>query len=120
MKGLPGAGKTTRATELSMRTGAVIVSRDELRTRPRYFHEVDKQLAQGNSVVADATNFTTAEMLEAIAAEHKAKLVVEFLDTPVEVCIERDYKRGSDFVGAAAIRKMHNEFLREDADAQQI
>lgn len=112
MKGLPAAGKTTRAAELSTQTGAVIVSRDDLKTRPRYFHEIDKQLAEGNTVVADATNFTTGEVLEVIAAQHKAKLVVEFLDTPVEVCIERDYKRTDERVGAAAIRKMHKDFLR--------
>lgn len=119
LSGLPGAGKTTRALELAATRFAVLLSRDELRVS--YRNKIDEGhltevmavqakylLSSGYDVVVDSWNLTCSDedLWFCVAADAGAVIQWIHLNTPVEVCVERDAARplsiGEDCVRGAA------------------
>lgn len=128
MKGLPGSGKSTYAKELVEKQDYYRVNKDDLRAmlhnsrwgkdREKYILRwrdqiVRDSLSGGRNVVVDDTNLAPKhqETLRQIAEDNRAIFEVKFIDTPVEVCIERDLKRPNS-VGSKVIVDMYNQFLR--------
>lgn len=127
MKGLPGSGKSTYAKSLADK-GYIRVNKDDLRAmlnngkwsknNEKFVVElrdgiIDMALEDGRNVVVDDTNFEAKHQLviSRIAKDHGAAFEEKFIDTPVEVCIERDLKRLNS-VGEKVIRDMYNRHLR--------
>lgn len=129
-RGYPGSGKTTRARQwvAADPTSRVRVNRDDLRfnlfgqyTGLDYSQEqtvttaqhaaVKALLAAGRDVVVDDTNLRLrhARNYADIALAAGADFEVWDIDTPVEVCIERDDAR-TPYVGADVIRGMASKF----------
>lgn len=67
--GIPGSGKTTWATRYAQRTGALLLSTDEVRTHQRdviaclqrIAHDAETALTEGRPVVIDACNTQTQQ-----------------------------------------------------------
>ena len=107
LSGLPGAGKTTFAQQLCSRTGAEHVESDAIRRgiapEPRYTpresgivfalaeRRVRAAMADGRSVVLDATNLTNRDRRRFVraAAEMEATLIAIRVVAPEEVIRER-------------------------------
>ena len=135
MMGLPGSGKTKRAKEMlaahpnSMKR----VSKDDLRAMMddgKWSPDAEKfiikardalilaALDEGRHVIVDDTN---------LAPKHKAHIeqlikgraqlaVEDFIDVPIETCIEQDLKR-FDSVGQKVIWRMYWQFLHKPTAA---
>lgn len=129
LRGLPGAGKTTWATEklaalnVSGMTMAIRTSKDEIRNQLGGVVEtkvirketelVTEALEAGRDVIMDNTHFNPRH-------ERRYRLLAEqygytfelksFTDVPLEECIRRDRNR-TNSVGEAVIRRMHAQYL---------
>jgi len=131
-KGLPGSGKSTAAVKevLDAPAGAVVrINKDSLRTMlhaDRWKGKTEKQivaardaligvfLGQGLRVIVDDTNLAPfhEDRLQFLAQEHGATFTVkDFTDVPLDVCLERDWKR-CDSVGPKVIHKMWAQYLK--------
>jgi predicted kinase len=135
LRGLPGAGKTTRARELTRaRRGQVgMISRDTVRehvfglTMQPEDHglgadgerlvtavvdaTIETLLTAGVDAIVDATNLRPQdeEHWWELAAQHGAVVEIVDLNVPVEECIARDARRAADggrYVGPEAIRRL--------------
>lgn len=126
MKGLPASGKSTITNEMCKEKLVVRVNRDLLREMFNYgvytgknekvVVEMEKMLVKNlltrgmEHVIIDDCNLNPANevMWRAVAEESKAEFEVVVVDTPVEVCIERDSKRdkhvGRDVINNMAIQ----------------
>jgi predicted kinase len=98
MVGLQGSGKSTWVRERLAATHAV-VSKDHWpharRREARQRRVVAELLAEGRSVVVDNTNPGPAERAPLLAAARAAGVPARavWLDTPVELCLERNEAR---------------------------
>ena len=98
MVGLQGSGKSTWVRERLAATHAV-VSKDHWpharRREARQRRVVAELLAEGRSVVVDNTNPGPAERAPLVAAARAAGVPARavWLDTPVELCLERNEAR---------------------------
>lgn len=129
LKGLPGSGKSYYAAELvnestnqwkrvekDMLREMVDCSKHSKGNESLILKARDSLirlwLSEGKHVVVSDTGFAPYHetALRAIAAEFGARFEVKLIDTPLEVCIERDAKRDNP-VGAAVIRGMYNKHL---------
>ena len=126
MSGIPASGKSTYARKLAERTGAVYISRDEIRfsllkDEEDYFaHEdevlnifysrINEALASKNSCIADATHLSKKSRLQTLN-QIKCKnisIILIMMDTPLSECLERNMKRvGRAKVPETAIRNMY-------------
>jgi predicted kinase len=115
--GLPGTGKTRIARELRARTGAVVLESDELRRllfRRRSYtkaesrklfaavHQaIERLLAEGVSVILDATNVAEAERapLYEMAQRHNARLVLVQVTAPPSLVKQRLAERHANGAG---------------------
>lgn len=128
LKGLPGSGKSTYARTLVGEQQYVRVNKDDLRAmlhNSKHSKAREDQvlkirdyitrtaLAAGRNVVIDDTNFAPIHeiTLRNIAVKTDAQFSTEFIDTPVEVCIERDLKRLNS-VGQKVILQMYDQYLK--------
>lgn len=111
--GLPGTGKTRLANELSQRTGAVSLESDAVRRqlfRERHYTRGENRrlfaaihaaigefLANRASVILDATNLAERERapLYAIAEQHRARLIVVHVTTPIDIVRARLEQRSA-------------------------
>lgn len=124
LMGAPGSGKSTWARE----RGAQVVSTDAARSDARLRAEANRRgdvlresyrrlhelLADGQDAVFDSTGSNPRVRAAAIgiARRHGAAVEVEVLDTPVEVCVERQRDR-RDAVPEEAVRRIHAEIARQ-------
>ncbi len=133
-RGLPGAGKTTRARDWVSQSPRhrFRVNRDDLRAMfhdEEYLHGDDYELAitlaqhaaieallrARNDVVCDDTNLRAAHVdtLSRLAERAGAEVEIwDLRDVPVEVCIERDEERafsGGHYIGEKQIRRMDED-----------
>jgi predicted kinase len=130
LRGLPGSGKSTYAQRL-VELGWVRVNRDDLRNSMfgKYWgltHEqegliskferalAEQALQAGYDVVIDATHLRNKYLREwnKFALKHGALFDVHDIDTPVDVCVERDSARDRH-VGEDVIRDMAARFLKK-------
>lgn len=132
MRGYPGSGKSTRAEQIRVETGAEIVNRDKIRMmllgvwftgkaededRVTVVERamVDAFLSAGKDVVVDATHLNPA-FLRAwakLAWEKRAEFEVRDVKTLAADCIDRDVargERGGRAVGAKVIERMARRF----------
>lgn len=131
-KGLPGSGKTTWAKkQQAIDSNIVRVNKDDLRAmlhNSKYSRHNEKQvlslrdyiirnaLKDGRHVIVDDTNYCPKheKTLKGIASEYDAQFrVMDFSDTPVETCIERDAKRENP-VGKKVIMDMYKKYLKPE------
>jgi predicted kinase len=112
--GLPATGKTRIASELRRRTGAVVLESDAIRSllvRQRRYTPpenrrlfaaihgaIDALLADGVSVILDATNVAEVERkpLYAMAGQRDAKLILVHVTAPDGVARERLERRRNE------------------------
>lgn len=113
MCGVGFSGKSTLAKKIAERTGAALVSQDEMFFEMEKIQKIDQDsddewrtllemckqrilenLQQGRSVVFDNINtrFEHREEIRAVANQTKAQTKVVFLDTPIEVQKQRQLK----------------------------
>ena len=98
MVGLQAAGKSTYCRRVLGQTH-VVVSKDNLRNnrrrQRRQLQLIEEALASGRSVVVDNTHASLEERapLIELARQRGLKVRVVFLDTPMEVCDERNAGR---------------------------
>lgn len=128
--GLPGSGKTTLAAELlHQQTGACLISTDRIRQQlfgneaiqgpwlkvwtevGHQFQRAANQIETGQAEVAiyDATNAVRKQRRQAIALARTrgfSVITVIWLDTPLEVCLDRNRRRDRQ-VPEAVILQMH-------------
>lgn len=126
--GIPGSGKSTWARETAAERyglwgGLLVLERDEIRreltgdirnhsrevevTRIQHDRAREALLRGVNVVIAD-TNLKSKyrQPWARLAAETGAEYVVHVIDTPLEVCVERDAQRPNP-VGREVIERMH-------------
>ncbi|WP_310556853.1 AAA family ATPase [Flavobacterium sp.] len=140
MKGLPRSGKSTYAKALIDSNPETYkrINRDELRAmfdNAKTSQENEKfikkvldllithALEKGKSVVVDDTNLSDKNYnrISQLVREYNLKflenVVVEIkeMNTPIEVCIERDAFRENP-VGAKVIKKMNNQFFKDSPE----
>lgn len=132
MKGLPASGKSTYALEKVRASEGRIkrVNKDDIRAMidgGKWSREREKVVLQtrdelvelylslGFDVIVDDTNFEPKheERLRYIGQSILPKFIFEVkeVDTPVEVCVERDAQRENP-VGEAVIRGMWDKYLK--------
>ena len=122
MSGIPGSGKSTEARKIFELTSALIVNTDDIRKMmygdaavqgngSKVFavahNHIAKELYQGKDVIFDATNITTYSRKQVVTRYRgNVKLVCVYMDTPVEICKERNSRR-ERFVPEDVIDSMH-------------
>ena len=133
MKGLPASGKSTWAKEYMDNTeNCARINFDLLRemlhfgvyssSREKKVKEVARATAKAlfdggaRIVIMDNTGLSKSQidLCNQIAMDNMADVVVEdFTGVDVEICIQRDFKRGEKAVGEKVIRKFWNDYLRK-------
>lgn len=131
--GLPGGGKSHLARQMVVDSNMTMirVNRDDLRTMLHVdvFHRKNEAvtvaardslvrlgLVAGRDVIVDDTGFGGAlDKLRAIADEFGAEFIVIPVDTPVEVCVQRNRDRlasGERGVPERVIWDMYDRFVK--------
>lgn len=130
MQGLPASGKSTESKKLVDKENYKRINKDDLRAMVdnKYHSKTNEKLilkardsllslylSSGRNVVVDDTNFEQyhIDRITEIASEYNAQVEVKFIDTPLDVCIERDKKRENG-VGAHVIRSMNNKYIKKN------
>lgn len=127
MCGIPGSGKSTYAKSHMNPSTDIYVSRDKIRfsnlkENDFYFsHEttvyntftqqIKTAFLKGNNVWADATHLTAASRARLINSLNIGKnhVIVIFVDTPINICIERnEARKGLKKVPIEVIQRMRN------------
>lgn len=130
-KGLVASGKSTWARDQVKNSKGTIVNicKDDLRAMlDANEHSSGREalilesrnaltrlyLAKNKSVIISDTNFHPSheQVLKDIAKECGATFEVQYFDTPLGECIDRDKKRENP-IGAAAIVKMYNTYIKK-------
>lgn len=140
MKGLPGSGKSTVAKKIIADNPETYkrINRDDLRAmfdngfasqaNEKFIKKmrdvlIIQALEEGKSIVVDDTNLSDKNYnrISQLVREYNLKfsenVVVEIkeMDTPIEVCIERDALRENP-VGAKVIKRMNNQFFKDSPE----
>lgn len=108
--GIPGAGKTTLASKLQGR-GFHVLNADTIRHElygnaaeqgdakevfAIFFQQLEKALSEGLDIVIDNTNLNARQrkpILDAAAKFSYSDIQLWLLDTPLDVCLERNRNR---------------------------
>lgn len=129
LQGLPASGKTTYAKTL-VEKGYKRVNKDDIRamvdsgvyskSNEKLILEIrdsiiDLALSQGKNVVVDDVNFGADHIstLSFIAKVNEAEAAVCFINTPLDVCIERNSKRTKNKVPREAINNFYEKFIKD-------
>jgi predicted kinase len=140
MKGLPGSGKSTYAKALIDDNPETYkrINRDDLRAmfdnaktnqaNEKFIKKVrdlliTHALEEGKNVIVDDTNLSDKNYnrVSQLVREYNIKfsenvvLEIKEMDTPIEVCIERDSLRENP-VGAKVIKQMSNHFFKDSPE----
>lgn len=128
MRGISGSGKSTRALDLARRTGAAVVSRDDLRQalfKKDFGEGVDEDvvtevehaalraiLSSGRDAISDNTNLTQRYLTKLVNIGHEfdATVKVETTTATLEEALERNRLRGESggrFVPDHVIERQH-------------
>ncbi len=143
MKGLPGSGKSTYAKNLVKENPNAYkrINRDDLRAmfdgghfsrgNEKFVRQIrdvliTKALEAGKHVIIDDLNLSVRnenrirQLVQEFNTKHADSVRVETkaMNTPVEVCIERDAKREKP-VGATVIHKLNRQFFDPFSDYVQ-
>ena len=135
MCGAPGSGKSTVAKSM-VDENVIRVSRDEIRfallgekesytqkeyfskegeVYKEYFRQIQAGLDSGKDVIVDATLLNVParkKVLDNILIPSTYKIGALFMDTPLNVCLERNNKRiGKTRVPESALVNMYNSFV---------
>lgn len=130
VSGLPGSGKSTYARKLvSKIEDSIRVNRDDIRSmlgtywvssRESFVSNIEKSIVtQGlkddRTVIVDATNLNkiVIQEFQTIASDMKAEYERIIINTPLRICIFRDWKRGlfgGRRVGAKVIKGFYNRY----------
>ena len=129
LQGLPASGKSTIAKELVLtESNWVRINKDDLREmmygskftsrsekvicaiRDNIIHN---SLKTGQNVVVDDTNFNEKHIIRitGLARHYNAEVEIRLVDTPLEVCLERNAERENP-IPEIAIKGMYNDYLR--------
>lgn len=119
LRGLPGAGKSTLAKRLSIKSNSAIVSLDSIReqytSEKKMQAEKDKQIAksleEGREVIFDSTAANPKRIQEIKDSFPNADINIIELSTSPEECIRRDSLRENP-VGAAAIWSLYHRYFK--------
>lgn len=126
--GIPASGKSTLSQSLSEQLNLKLYCYDEYKkeTKPtdnekahqRIFNEIKKDLLSGQDVILDdlhlVLEWRTALLSSLKDIECKKMLIV--VQTPIEVCIERDKTRKSHTLGEGVIRHLNNRYCPPSLD----
>ena len=139
--GVPGCGKSTYANMIQSLYGHEIVERDQIRLelmkekglQPKEDNRVDftkwdwtwekdvtnRQYAlieaygkQGKSLVLSDTNLKYRDTLVKFLEKLDYQVKVQYLYTPLEVCLQRDLEREHP-VSEEPIKRLHEEFIKQ-------
>lgn len=133
LRGLPASGKSTLAKNYIDNIDSSARINFDLLREMLYFgvhsnsrEKMVKQVARATAkalfdggyqtVIMDNTNLSKSQsdLCDLIAADNKAEIEIEdFTGVDVEICIQRDLKRGDKAVGEKVIRKFWNDYLRK-------
>lgn len=118
--GIPNSGKTTKATSIAEETGYTLVRYDDYSHLIKDHHayeivdivqkEVADKLNSGQNVVYDAVNRTKAKRMELLSMCKGHHCTCVYMDTPTEICVERDNSK----VGWSALFAQIFEVPTED------
>lgn len=128
LKGLPGSGKTEYAKQYCLNNPEFVrINKDDIRIllgNLPYSREVEKEVLRierdlgltilklGKSIIVDDTNFATYHTSYwKNVAESGFEFLSETIDTPVEVCIQRDLSREKS-VGKQVILDMYERYVK--------
>lgn len=124
MLGISGSGKSRQANEIAKKEKAVIVSTDAIRKElfgdesrqkntNHVFYEVysriEKALAEGRSVILDATNLDREKRIKALQKFHGVEKECYYLDVPYSICLQRNQNRKRK-VENVVLEKMRKNF----------
>lgn len=124
MLGISGSGKSHQAKEIAKKEKAVIVSTDAIRKElfgdesrqkntNHVFYEVysriEKALAEGRSVILDATNLDREKRIKALQKFPDVEKECYYFDVPYSVCLQRNQNRKRK-VENAVLEKMRKNF----------
>ena len=120
--GIPGSGKSYYSTKLKDQYNAVYLSSDEIRENiygnadiqanpARVFMMMDSMafeaLENGHDVIYDSTMVKKKDRINFIKKFKEYNLVLIIIDTPLEICIERNQSRDRH-VPVEVIKKLYN------------
>jgi predicted kinase len=113
-----GAGKTSIAERLAEELeGSSVISSDRFRRRvyDRLVREAEVRLGRARYIILDATFYREAYRRRIMdLASRGERVLTVFLDCPLEICLERNRRRGSP-VPERAVKIIWREFERPEA-----
>lgn len=120
LRGLPGSGKSTLARDIARKTGASIVSLDEIRKEQKSESRTQKkkdiriaELLSSGDVIYDSTA-ANPRRIEEIKERFGdiADIEIVSVDTPPEECVKRDSTRAEEErVGSIAIWSLYHKYF---------
>ena len=127
MCGIPGSGKTTLSSHLAYEYGLTLYSYDELRNNRQFNHIrlksylfslITQSLTNNENVIVDNLYITKESRYEllSIISSIPCKKILIVLQTPLDVCVDRDANRASHILGRRAICNFSNKYEQPTLD----
>ena len=135
ISGIPASGKSTYARELAATTGALYISRDEIRfsmlkdgedyfahedeVMDSFIEQIQESINSRHNCIADATHLNYSSRVKVLNRLDlkNAKVILVIMDTPLAVCMARNAKRdGLARVPDSVIKKMWERHRGPDAE----
>lgn len=121
MCGIPGSGKTTLAQEFSRELDSTLYSYDDLKANRRlewgrlstYILGLIRQSLENNQdIIIDDLYITKESRLQLLSgiSDIPCKKILIALQTPLDVCIERDRLRKSHNLGRITINNFNKKY----------